>query len=106
MGTGQQVGAGRARQATEDVEGSVETCLESGFLDPFREPAPPGEIGIRPGQPVDAAIREPADGRQGPQVLEQTLRIDVAHSQAAAGSKGWQCWKRPKSGLPTTSPSW
>ena len=89
----------------EDIERGVHPRLDARLGDALREPASPGQVVLGPGEPVDAAIRKTADGRERPQVGEQSLAVDVAHSGTSSGSKGRHGTKRPKSRRPTIAPS-
>ena len=89
----------------EDVERGVHPRLDSRLAHAPREPAPPGQVVLRPGEPIDAAVRTAANGRQGSQVGEQSFAVDVAHSGTSSGSKGRHFTKRPTSRRPTIAPS-
>src|SRR5437667_222434 len=60
---GQQPWAGAAGYVAEDIQCRVYARLEPRLSDPLGIPAPAGQVGIGPGQPVDAAVRLCPDGR-------------------------------------------
>ena len=66
-------------QVSEDVEGRIDPGLETSLLDALGEPSATGEVGVRPGEAIDAAVLESADTRQVLEVSQQTVAVDLGH---------------------------
>ena len=47
---------------TKDIQRGIDARLEPGLSNPLRKPAPRGQVGFGPGEPVDAAVGLSADG--------------------------------------------
>src|SRR5438552_10971617 len=105
MRASEQPGTGTAGHVTENIQGGVDASLEPCLSDPLRKPAPAGQIGLGPGEPVDPAIGLSTDSRERLHLGQQPVSIDVAHSGTAWESKGAHFRKRPKPRSPTMAPS-
>src|SRR2546423_1397729 len=104
MRTREQERAVSSGQVSEHVQGRVDPRLQTSLLDALGEPSATGEIGVRPGEAIDAAVLESADTRQVVQISQQTVAVDLGHSVRFSQRKGWHFWNSPRSAGPTTSP--